>query len=139
MISNKIISTFHVNNLVNQALKYQCPTSFRKFQILKRACFLIYHILYKTFHKFYIIIYCNRAGQFGVRWTCTVWPKKKYFSFWGFRGNTGVCKTAKLTYFWIPNKNRTISDQYFQRFHCRKKIFVIVQYFAQLLYYKYLL
>ena len=31
-------------------------------------------------------------------------PNKKYTSSWGFRGNTGVCKTAKQTYFWIPNK-----------------------------------
>ena len=25
----------------------------------------------------------------------TGWPKKKYTSFWSFRGNTGVCKAAK--------------------------------------------
>ena len=34
----------------------------------------------------------------------TGWPKKKYTSFGGFRGNTGVCKTAKQTYLWIPNE-----------------------------------
>ena len=49
-----------------------------------------------------------------------------------------VAKWLKRHIFGFPTKNLTILDQYF-RFHCLKKIFVLVQYLAQLRYYKYIL
>ena len=66
-------------------------------------------------------------------------PKKSIPLFGVSEGTQVFAKQLNKHIFGFPTKNLTISDQYFQRFHCRKKIFVIVQYFAQLRYYKYFL
>ena len=66
----------------------------------------------------------------------TGWPRKNIHLL-GVSGGAQVFAKQLYRYiFGLQMKNLTISDQYFQRFHCQKKIFVIAQNLTQLRNYR---
>ena len=90
----------------------------------RATCWYLHICWYKLYCKFYLYMIYGKLNKgtvcisilletrlAGGTWDYELsdeWPKKKYTSFWGFRENTGVCKTA-------------ISHQNFQRFQCQRK------------------
>ena len=68
-------------------------------------------------------------------------PKKKQTSVSGLRGNTGVCKTGKYTYLWIPNEKSDYFGPIFSKILLSEKRYLqqCMQHLAKLHYYKYVL